>query len=168
MQSVDVKQRSVEDTFMAVLLRLSSRMRRRLPGDALDHTLLPVLRVLGEHGPVRHTELAERVQLDASTVSRHVRHLEERGLTRTRHDDRDGRVRLVELLPDGEAVLRSMLASRHRILAEVLADWPEDDRAALRGLLSRLEHDLEAIESPTENTVANPEENDRQHHEETA
>ena len=134
---------------MAVLLRLSSRMRRRLPGDTLDHTMLPVLRVLGEHGPVRHTELAERVQLDASTVSRHVRHLEERGLTRTRHDDSDGRVRLVELLPAGRRVLEQMLGRRHHILTEVLAGWPEQDRRTLGQLLTRFEHDLESIEGRT-------------------
>ena len=145
MQSVQSVQRSVEDTFMAVLLRLSSRMRRRLPGDELDHTMLPVLRVLGEHGPVRHTELAERVQLDASTVSRHVRHLEERGLTRTRHDDRDGRVRLVELVPAGRQALDGMLEARHRILAEVLTGWPEQDRRDLLDLLNRFERDLETL-----------------------
>ena len=146
MQSVSLAQRSVEDAFMAVLLRLSSRMRRRLPGDDLDHTMLPVLRVLGEHGPVRHTELAERVQLDASTVSRHVRHLEERGLTRTRHDDKDGRVRLVELVPAGRQVLDAMLEARHGILAEVLTSWPEQDRQALLDLLTRFERDLETVE----------------------
>lgn len=134
---------------MAVLLRLSSRMRRRLPGDTLDHTVLPVLRVLGEHGPVRHTELAERVQLDASTVSRHVRHLDERGLTHTRHDDSDGRVRLVELLPAGRRALDSMLGGRHQILSEVLVGWPEQDRRTLGELLTRFEQDLETIEGRT-------------------
>ena len=141
---------------MAVLLRLSSRMRRRLPEDELDHTMLPVLRVLGEHGPVRHTELAERVQLDASTVSRHVRHLEERRLTRTTHDHHDGRVRLVELLPAGHRVLEVMLGARRRIVAELLEGWPEQDRDTLGALLSRLERDLEDREcAPTH------------HHEET-
>lgn len=146
MQSVTVEPRSAEDAFMAVLVRVSTRMRRRLPDDELDHTLLPVLRVLGEHGPVRHTELAERVQLDASTVSRHVRHLEERGLTRTRHDHPDGRVRLVELQPAGRQVLEAMLGARRRILAEVLAEWPEHDRRTLADLLTRVERDLETVE----------------------
>ena len=143
---------------MAVLLRLSSRMRRRLPEDELDHTMLPVLRVLGEHGPVRHTELAERVQLDASTVSRHVRHLEERGLTRTTHDRQDGRVRLVELLPAGHRVLEVMLGARRRIVAELLEGWPEQDRRTLGDLLGRLERDLEDRErcAPTHHHEVTP------------
>lgn len=139
---------------MAVLLRLSARMRRRLPGDDLDHTMLPVLRVLAELAPVRHTDLAERVQLDASTVSRHVRHLEERGMACSRHDDSDGRVRLVELLPEGRRALEEMLGRRRQVISEVVAGWPEEDSRALRDLLAQFESDLESVErrgaTPTE------------------
>lgn len=136
-------ERSVDDVFMAVLLRLSVRMRRRLPGDPVDYTLLPVLRAVAELQPLRHTELAEVVQLDTSTVSRHMRHLEERKFARSRHDENDGRVRLVELLPAGHEALQDMLARRRALLREVLDSWPEPDKELLGSLLERVLHALD-------------------------
>lgn len=129
---------------MAVLLQLSSRMRRRLPGDAVDHTLLPVLRAVASHQPLRHTELAEAVQLDTSTVSRHVRHLEELGLARSSHDPGDGRVRLVALLPAGEQVLADMLARRRAVLRDALGTWSDADKDLLATLMTRMRDSLDA------------------------
>ncbi len=147
-----LEESGVEDVFMAVLLRLSIRMRRRLPGDPVDHTLLPVLRAIDQLQPLRHTELAEAVQLDTSTVSRHVRHLEERGLARSTPDPSDGRVRLVELLPAAHDVIEQMGAQRRAILRETLSSWPEAERAQLASLMTRLLADLDADQTPTATT----------------
>ena len=127
---------------MTVILELGRRMRQRLPGDVLDYSLLPVLRVLFEGGPARHTALAERLELDASTVSRKIRHLEERGHVRVTPDATDGRARQVELLPSGVQALEQLLARRRDIIGDVLATWPESDRALLHQLLDRFDHDL--------------------------
>ncbi len=127
---------------MATILELGRRMRRRLPGDELDYSLLPVLRVLCEGGPARHTVLAERLTLDASTVSRKIRHLEERGLVRVSPDAEDGRARQVELLPDGHRAMEQLLDRRRDLIADVLADWPETDRDQLHRLLARFNSDL--------------------------
>lgn len=127
---------------MAVILELGRRMRQRLPGDELDYSLLPVLRVLCEGGPARHTVLAERLLLDASTVSRKIRQLEERSLVQVSPDAADGRARQVELLPTGVAALEQLLDRRRDVIADVLVRWPEDDRARLHALLDRFNHDL--------------------------
>jgi DNA-binding MarR family transcriptional regulator len=127
---------------MATILELGRRMRQRLPGDALDYSLLPVLRVLWEGGPARHTALAERLMLDASTVSRKIRSLEERGLVRVSPDEKDGRARQVELLPSGYSALTQLLDQRRDLIAAVLAPWAEADRDALHQLLDRFNHDL--------------------------
>jgi DNA-binding MarR family transcriptional regulator len=127
---------------MAVILALGRRMRQRLPGDALDYSLLPALRVLCEGGPARHTALAERLELDASTVSRKIRHLEERGMVRVTPDATDGRARQVELLPAGLEALEQLLDRRRDLISDVLASWPESDRVLLHQLLDRFNHDL--------------------------
>ncbi len=127
---------------MATILALGRRMRQRLEGDELDYSLLPVLRVLWEGGPARHTALAERLLLDASTVSRKIRQLEERGLVRVSPDAHDGRARQVELLPSGLTALEQLLDRRRDIIAGVLSDWPESDRELLHQLLDRFNHDL--------------------------
>src|SRR5215210_4253824 len=92
---------TAEDAFMAVLLALGRRMRQRLPGDEVDYSLLPVLKALWERGPARHTVLAERLLLDASTVSRKIKQLEDRGLVGVSHDQHDARARQVEITPAG-------------------------------------------------------------------
>jgi DNA-binding MarR family transcriptional regulator len=142
MQPVDHPAASPEDVFMATILELGRRMRQRLPGDELDYSLLPVLRILAEGGPARHTALAERLLLDASTVSRKIRQLEERGMVRVSPDEHDGRARQVELLPSGLAALEQLLDRRRDIITGVLETWPEADRALLHQLLVRFNHDL--------------------------
>jgi DNA-binding MarR family transcriptional regulator len=133
---------TAEDAFMATILELGRRMRQRLPGDELDYSLLPVLRVLSENGPCRHTALAERLRLDASTVSRKIRHLEERGMVRVSPDAKDGRARQVELLPSGARVLEQLLGRRRDLIGDVLEPWAQADRDLLHHLLARFNHDL--------------------------
>jgi DNA-binding MarR family transcriptional regulator len=132
-----------EDVFMATLLTLGRRMRQRIEGDELDYSLIPVLKSLWENGPTRHTTLAERLMLDASTVSRKVRHLEDRGLVGVRNDEQDGRARQVEILPEGRRLLRQMIGRRHRLISSVLEGWPAPDRERLGELLDRFNRDLE-------------------------
>jgi DNA-binding MarR family transcriptional regulator len=142
MQPVAAPSPSPEDAFMATILELGRRMRHRLPGDEHDYAVLPALRVLCEGGPARHTALAERLQLDASTVSRKIRHLEELGLVCVTPDAEDGRARQVELLPAGHRALEQLLDRRRDLIADVLQGWPDDDRHRLHELLDRFNHDL--------------------------
>jgi DNA-binding MarR family transcriptional regulator len=134
---------------MATILELGRRMRQRLPGDELDYSLLPVLRALCEGGPARHTVLAERLLLDASTVSRKIRQLEERGLVRVSPDAADGRARHVEVLPSGLRALEQLLDQRRDVIAEVLDTWPASDRDLLHQLLDRFNHDLAGTAQPS-------------------
>jgi DNA-binding MarR family transcriptional regulator len=127
---------------MTTILEVGRRMRQRLPADELDYSLLPVLWVLCEGGPARHTALAERLLLDASTVSRKVRHLEELGLVRVSPDEHDARARQVELLPAGRRALDALRERRRDLIAEVLSTWPEADRTLLHQLLQRFNDDL--------------------------
>ena len=143
---------TAEDAFMATILELGRQMRQRLPGDELDHSLIPVLRVLCE-GPARHTALAERLRLDASTVSRKIRYLEEQGLVQVSPDAADGRARQVELLPSGHRVLEQLLDRRRDLIAAVLAGWDEPDRHRLHQLLDRFNSDLSTGSRPPHQEV---------------
>ena len=107
-----------------------------------DPAALHVVHMVKEHGPLRLTALAEVATLDASTVSRHVQHLEAAGhLARTTDPD-DRRATLIEITESGQALLREALAARGRLLDDALAGWPAADRAALSRLLSRLAEDM--------------------------
>src|SRR3990170_3275929 len=81
---------SPEEAVLLLAMQVGKRMRQRYPGDEVDAATIPLLHVLTCTGPIRLTDLAQRMQLDASTVSRHARQLEERGLLE-RADDPDDR-----------------------------------------------------------------------------
>ncbi len=73
---------------LLALMAVSRRLRSRTAGDRLDPASVFVLHHVYANAPVRVSDLARHMGLDASTVSRHVRHLEERGhLSRTGDPD---------------------------------------------------------------------------------
>ena len=65
-------------------------------------TLLITSSLLGA-APV--SELADRLALDRTTLTRNLKPLEQKGWVRTTVSDTDARVRLVEITPAGEAVV---------------------------------------------------------------
>jgi DNA-binding MarR family transcriptional regulator len=104
-----------------------------------------ILRSLSEAGPISTGELARLCTMDAGAAVRQVKALEDDGLvTRTTHDD-DARVTVVALTDAGAEVYRRIVEVRTDHLDEVLADWPDDDRAELTRLVGRLVDDLKAV-----------------------
>lgn len=114
-------------------------------GVAVERAGYGVLRGVAEHGPVRLTDLARQLGVDPSTASRHVKALERQGLVVRDGDPGDGRVARLALTAGGAAALERLRVVRHRLFAEILVDWPAEDRAALAPLLARLARDLVAL-----------------------
>jgi DNA-binding MarR family transcriptional regulator len=131
-----------EDAVTGLMMALGRRMRQRQPGDAIDFAAFPVLKVLSHHGPMRLSSLAQTLQLDASTVSRHARQLEDRGLIERTEDPDDRRASRVTVSAHGEQCLAQGLAARHQVIAQALSGWSEQERETLRTLLHRLVLDL--------------------------
>lgn len=88
--------------------------------------------------PIRVSELAERLSLDASTVSRRVADLQDKGLVTRAVDLEDQRASLVELTPQGLQLLADLREARRRLLDDALADWPAREVQALADMLRRL------------------------------
>jgi DNA-binding MarR family transcriptional regulator len=111
---------------------------RRLEID-LTRADIHLLRTLGEaEEPIRLGDLAERLVIDAPSVTRRVQALESRQLLRRQPDPADKRAQRIELTATGRRALeQAMVAYRHWI-AQVTADWSEADRAQLAHLLERL------------------------------
>jgi DNA-binding MarR family transcriptional regulator len=132
---------SGEEVLLA-LWRVIRRLKSRAAELGGDPAALHVVHMVKEHGPLRLTALAEAATLDASTVSRHVQHLEAAGQLARTPDRADRRATLIELTESGHALLREALAVRGGLLDEVLAGWAPADRDALARLLSRLAEDM--------------------------
>jgi DNA-binding MarR family transcriptional regulator len=133
---------TAEDAVMVTLARLGRRMRQRLPGEELDFAAILLLKALLP-GPLRLSSLAAALDLDASTVSRQVRHLEDRGLLERTSDPDDGRASQVALSAEGRTRLEHGARRRRDFVGRLLEDWPETDREHLRTLLTRLLDELD-------------------------
>lgn len=141
---------SPTDEILDALGSLGRAVSRRTVG-IVDPGSYWVLHTLDQSERTRMGELAARCYLDSSTISRHVRSLERRGLIRRTPDPDDGRAQLVALTDRGRETIRHARAERRRLLLDRLHTWPETDVNALLVLLQRLTDPTET-EGP-----ANPE-----------
>lgn len=97
-----------------------------------------VLKVLSRDGEQRGGELAAKLGVDASVVSRQLTALEADGLVSRRPDPADARVGLVSLAPRGKAQLEALYASYTQHLRAALADLDDDALLAAADTMQRL------------------------------
>ncbi len=133
---------TAEDALMSLMMALGRRMRQRQPGDELDYSAFPILKLLTHQGPMRLSALAQVLGLDASTVSRHARQLEDKGLLERTGDPDDGRASRVAVSEDGSACLARAFESRRHALTHALEGWTDEERDLLRVQLARLVESL--------------------------
>jgi DNA-binding MarR family transcriptional regulator len=127
----------------------SPRQRERLnraAGLPVTAAANSLLRVISRHGPIVLGDLAARVGLDQSTVSRQVGALEQLGLLDRSPDPGDRRSSLIALSTEGRHVLDRVRAVARNDYDAALADWSDDDRATFVSLLDRFRRALAAAE----------------------
>jgi DNA-binding MarR family transcriptional regulator len=133
---------STEDALMSLMMALGRRMRQRQPGDELDYSAFPILKLLSHQGPMRLSAVAQVLGLDASTVSRHVRQLEDRGLLERTGDPDDGRASRVAVSEHGSSCLIKAFETRRGLISAALDGLADDERETLRVLLHHLVENL--------------------------
>lgn len=150
MAQPDMSQRSTDarredlDVLVHALYDVANLSRRLTRDDPVEPAAVRVLAYVGRLGAPRPSELASALQLDLSTVSRHVRSLENAGFLQTRPDQADRRAQLIALTAEGTAAVRQVIQNRCDAIAVALDDWAPEDRRALAALLRRLGDDLAA------------------------
>ncbi|MFI1567551.1 MarR family winged helix-turn-helix transcriptional regulator [Streptomyces sp. NPDC020490] len=97
-----------------------------------------VLTLLGRHGDMRMSKLAELLSVDMSVTSRHAAHLADRGWIDRSPDPSDKRSRILHLTPAGRAQLEALSERTAELLADRLSDWSDDEVAQLTRLMARL------------------------------
>jgi DNA-binding MarR family transcriptional regulator len=122
--------------------------------ERLDKGSVLVLSVLDERGELRSSDLATIVDLDLSTVSRHVSYFEQLGLVTREPDPGDRRASRVSLTPKGRSGLTAIRAARAALLDSVFATWTRADRAEFNRLLERLQADLTDLSANAAGTPA--------------
>ncbi|KES05282.1 MarR family transcriptional regulator [Streptomyces toyocaensis] len=112
-------------------------MNRLLPSDCHSGSAA-VLALLGRHGDMRMSRLAELLSVDMSVTSRHVTHLAERGWIERSPDPTDKRSRILRLTPAGRERLDDLFRRTTELLAERLGDWSDEEVGRLTQLMARL------------------------------
>ena len=108
----------------------------------LDKGALIVLYTLHAHGTARPSETASACQLDQSTLSRHLKALEDDGLVTRSPDQHDKRAQIASITDAGTAFMEEVQAARIDRLGEALADWSDDEREQLATVMDRLADSL--------------------------
>ena len=126
-------------------MKLMGAVKQRAPRvhpqvDPIGYPLM--FNLTGE--PRRVSEIAERVHLDVSTVSRQVSALVGQGYVSRVADPSDGRAHMLALTDEGRQLLTEIRDRRNDWLGEVTADWTDDDIATFASLLRRFADDVEA------------------------
>ncbi|SDY84981.1 MarR family winged helix-turn-helix transcriptional regulator [Citreimonas salinaria] len=106
-------------------------------GVSLDKALFKLLVAVERLGPVSIVELAERMGLDHSTVSRQIGKLESLGLVARQPSETDRRVREAVLTQAGRATTDKIDKARQRMARELFETWEDKDVVTLVRLMSR-------------------------------
>ena len=103
---------------------------------------LGVLALLSFRGQCRQNELAADMCISQSALSRQVSELVANGYIVRHADPQDGRASLISLTDEGIALLGRTRQGHARQLAEMLADWSEDDAKAACRTIHKLKEAL--------------------------
>ncbi|MBE8525653.1 MarR family transcriptional regulator [Amycolatopsis sp. H6(2020)] len=130
-------QRNESAELARAVMELIDQGHRRI-SRRLDLTRLRVVGLLAAQGPMRPRDIAAALDLTASATSRHLTALEREGAVAVEPDPDDSRTFLAGITADGRAGAEAAVAAGAAVFARVIADWPDEDVAAARVLVSRL------------------------------
>ncbi|MFC9692712.1 MarR family winged helix-turn-helix transcriptional regulator [Kribbella sp. NPDC056951] len=109
-----------------------------MPENGLRRSDASVLKVLMRDGEQRGGEIAAKLGVDASVVSRQLTTLEADGLVSRRPDPVDARVGLIRVSDDGKARLEALYSAYTKQLRSALADFDDDALSDAANVLQRL------------------------------
>ena len=101
-----------------------------------------MLKILWERDGSTQTELAERLHVQPSTVTKMVQRMEKAGFVERRPDPEDQRVSRVYLTDAGRAVQETVKQVWRTMEEETLQGFTLEERELLRGFLSRMRENL--------------------------
>lgn len=127
------------------------KRRRNYPLERSHYLLLLQLSA----GPLSIGEIAERLLLDNSTVTRQINAMLKKELLKKIPNPNDGRSSLVSSTRQGKTLAKEMHELRLTRLDTALKQWTDSEKQALADLTHRLTHDL--ANSLDATTVGEPE-----------
>ncbi|MGP1908023.1 MarR family winged helix-turn-helix transcriptional regulator [Metabacillus sp. JX24] len=111
----------------------------------ISQARLDILHELFDVEEISQRELQKRVRIDHAAVTRHLKQLEEKGMVVRRKNPDDNRFTFVSLSAEGKSKIVAYCAEKKRFISNVMADFSEEERKALMGMLSRIKENVEKI-----------------------
>ncbi len=118
------------------------------PAD-LGVALEGVLRFVADGGRSRASDIAGRLGIGASALSRQVAELEEHALIAREPDPADGRAYLLSISGNGRSYLTDIQHRRASTIQQMLAGWSEEDAAHTASTVQHLTATLRAAVVPS-------------------
>lgn len=126
-------------------------------GVAVDRAAVPLLRLLADNdGPMRPSEIAARLVVEAPHVTRQVQRLERAGYVERVPDPDDGRAQRVRLSDTGRDAVACIRAVGRTWMNDALTGWSPDELRQLALLVHRMVDDFVAHSDATGRGCADP------------
>src|SRR3954453_16328729 len=116
---------SPEEAVIGLLMQAGRKLRTRHPEDQVDPSTFPLAKALMCSDAMRVSDLAAKLELDASTVSRQIKQLEDKKIVERPPDPADGRASLVRLTAEGEAQMQAAFKRRFLRIKAAVEPWSD-------------------------------------------
>ncbi|MCK0174513.1 MarR family winged helix-turn-helix transcriptional regulator [Mycolicibacterium sp. F2034L] len=108
------------------IMAVARQLRRHRPDHGLTLSQMELLGEVSRTGVSTPAELGARMRVRAQSLTDSLNELVARGLIARRPDDRDRRRQLIEMTPDGRALLAADRAERDAWLRDAMAETLTD------------------------------------------
>jgi DNA-binding MarR family transcriptional regulator len=129
------------------IVYLTGRVRQHdrlmaMAGVSLDRAAVALLRQIADSEPMRPGELAARLAVEASHVTRQVQQLQKGGYVTRVPDPDDRRAQRIELTPAGQEAIDRIRMAGCRGMELALANWSPEELRQLSTLFHRMVDDF--------------------------
>ncbi|MFG2377858.1 MarR family winged helix-turn-helix transcriptional regulator [Streptomyces sp. NPDC048504] len=128
-------------TYLSTRARQHDRLMA-LAGVPLDRAAVALLRQVADSDPLRPGELAHRLGVEASHVTRTVQQLQKSGYVTRVPDPDDRRAQRIELTEAGRKAVSSVRDAGARGMQMALSEWSTDELQQLATLFHRMVDDF--------------------------
>ncbi|MFF6989289.1 MULTISPECIES: MarR family transcriptional regulator [unclassified Streptomyces] len=128
-------------TYLSTRARQHDRLMA-LAGVPLDRAAVALLRQVADSDPLRPGELAQRLGVEASHVTRTVQQLQKAGYVTRAPDPDDRRAQRIELTEAGRKAVISVRDAGARGMQMALSEWSTDELQQLAALFHRMVDDF--------------------------
>ncbi|MFI7299942.1 MarR family winged helix-turn-helix transcriptional regulator [Streptomyces sp. NPDC050121] len=154
---IEIERALTRITYLSTRARQHDRLMT-LAGVPLDRAAVALLRQVADSEPLRPGELAQRLGVEASHVTRTVQQLQKSGYVTRVPDPQDGRAQRIELTEAGRAAIDRVRDAGARGMQLALSDWSPEELGRLATLFHRMVDDFlaHAAEEEPEQPAAAP------------